>query len=59
MKTPVFILLLLLPIVGFSQKETIITSGNSKLCYKTFGEGAPILIIKSVECYASKIKPAV
>lgn len=29
----------------FSQKEQTITSGNSKLHYKTFGSGQPILII--------------
>lgn len=29
----------------FSQTEEIITSGNSKLHYKTFGSGKPILII--------------
>ena len=29
----------------FSQTEEIITSGNSKLHYKTFGKGKPILII--------------
>ncbi len=45
MKTPVFIVLMLLPSLMFPQKETIVASGNSNLCYKTFGEGAPILII--------------
>lgn len=30
---------------GFSQTDTIITSGNSKLHYKTFGTGKPLLII--------------
>lgn len=30
---------------GFSQTDTTITSGNSKLHYKTFGVGKPLLII--------------
>ncbi|MES2748308.1 MAG: alpha/beta fold hydrolase [Bacteroidota bacterium] len=40
-----FLILLLLSTLGFSQTEAIITSGNSKLHYKTFGKGKPILII--------------
>jgi proline iminopeptidase len=39
------VLLLLFSILGFSQTEEIISSGNSKLHYKTFGTGNPILII--------------
>jgi len=31
--------------LGFAQTEEIINSGNSKLHYKTFGKGKPILII--------------
>ncbi len=32
-------------LLGYSQTEQTITSGNSKLHYKTFGAGKPILII--------------
>lgn len=39
------LLLLFFSIFGFSQTEEIISSGNSKLHYKTFGTGNPILII--------------
>ena len=38
-------ILFLTSFLCFSQKEEIITSGNSKLHYKTFGSGKPILII--------------
>lgn len=36
---------LLFSIVGFAQTEETIISGNSKLHFKTFGKGKPILII--------------
>ncbi|ESU18790.1 proline iminopeptidase [Flavobacterium cauense R2A-7] len=39
------LLFLLVSVNVFSQKEKTITSGNSKLHYKTFGSGQPILII--------------
>ncbi len=38
-------ILFLTSFLCFSQTEEIITSGNSKLHYKTFGSGKPILII--------------
>lgn len=43
MKLSFFIVLI--TAFGFSQTENTITSGNSKLHYKTFGIGKPILII--------------
>lgn len=39
------LLFLLVSVNVFSQKEQTIASGNSKLHYKTFGSGQPILII--------------
>lgn len=39
------LLFLLVSLNVFSQKEQTIASGNSKLHYKTFGSGQPILII--------------
>lgn len=39
------IILLIITTVGCAQTEKIIESGNSKLHYKTFGKGKPILII--------------
>lgn len=39
------LLFLFVSVNVFSQKEQTITSGNSKLHYKTFGAGQPILII--------------
>lgn len=45
MRTFLFILFMMFTSVGFPQKETLIKSGNSTLCYKTFGEGTPILVI--------------
>ena len=38
-------LLLLISFAAFAQTDKIITSGNSKLRYRTFGEGKPLLII--------------
>lgn len=40
-----FLILLLFSFLGFSQTENTIDSGNSRLHYKTFGTGKPILII--------------
>jgi proline iminopeptidase len=38
-------LLLLISFAAFAQTDEIITNGNSKLRYRTFGEGKPLLII--------------
>lgn len=40
-----FLIILFLSAIGFSQTEKTISSGNSKLHYKTFGKGKPVLII--------------
>lgn len=41
-----YLYILLIAFVSFSQnKEAVITSGNSKLHYKIYGQGEPILII--------------
>ena len=39
------LILVLLTAFGFAQTEETIVSGNSKLHYKTFGKGKPLLII--------------
>jgi proline iminopeptidase len=41
----IYYLLLIMPMLLYSQTEQIITSGNSKLYFRTFGEGKPLLII--------------
>lgn len=41
----VYLIVSFITLFGYSQTEQTITSGNSKLHYKTFGEGKPILII--------------
>ena len=44
MKTSILILLMI-SVSAIAQTDEIITSGNSKLRYRTFGEGKPLLII--------------
>lgn len=41
----VYVIISLFTFLGYSQTEETISSGNSKLHYKTFGSGKPILII--------------